>query len=192
MPPEILEGYKSGKLPRVFFSDLLRLELLLQRGGTWLDSTVYCSGALVPPYMLDSDLFTVQTTPLENHIVPTRTESFFITARPGNPVLRLCRELIYAYLKDYDFLLDYYLFYHCLEIAIETMPDEWSRTVYEPRADIFALADEVYGPMSPEKLRYRLEGYPFHKLSYKESYTPDSALSGMLERGLAAAEAALA
>lgn len=164
----------------MFFSDLLRTELLVQHGGTWVDATIFCSDADIPPYMLDSDLFLVQTTPVENRIVPTRIESFFITASKNNIILKLCQKIMYEYLQQYNFLIDYYLFYHCFELAIEAFPEEWDKTIYEPRADIFALADEVYSPLNKKKLQLRLNGYPFHKLTYKCTVEKGSNLEYLL------------
>lgn len=40
-------------------SDLLRLELLKNYGGTWIDSTVFCTEKC-SEYMLNSDLFIIQ------------------------------------------------------------------------------------------------------------------------------------
>lgn len=42
-PDYIMEKYRKGIITRALFSDLLRLELLITHGGTWVDSTVFCS-----------------------------------------------------------------------------------------------------------------------------------------------------
>ena len=59
-PEYIQKKIDSGIITRTHMSDLLRLELLIQYGGTWIDATVFCSGGRIPTYMFDSDLFFFQ------------------------------------------------------------------------------------------------------------------------------------
>lgn len=40
LPEFIMEKRKKGFIPAALFSDILRLELLIKYGGTWIDSTV--------------------------------------------------------------------------------------------------------------------------------------------------------
>ena len=44
LPDFIVKKWENGKIPAALFSDLLRLELLIKYGGTWIDSTVLCTG----------------------------------------------------------------------------------------------------------------------------------------------------
>lgn len=40
LPDYIVKKWEKGRIPADLFSDLLRLELLIRYGGTWIDSTV--------------------------------------------------------------------------------------------------------------------------------------------------------
>ena len=44
LPDFIVKKWEKGRIPAALFSDLLRLELLIKYGGTWIDSTVLCTG----------------------------------------------------------------------------------------------------------------------------------------------------
>lgn len=44
LPEYIVKKWEKGRIPAALFSDLLRLELLIKYGGTWVDSTVLCTG----------------------------------------------------------------------------------------------------------------------------------------------------
>ena len=44
LPSYIMEKDGKGIITKTHFSDILRLELLSQYGGTWIDGTVYCRG----------------------------------------------------------------------------------------------------------------------------------------------------
>lgn len=179
-PNFILEKYHKGSITKTLFSDLLRLELLIKYGGLWLDATVLCSGAPIPAYMFHEDLFLFQTTPFENRIVPTRIESFFISAKSNHPMLILCRELLYSYLKKNEYIADYFIIYEIFELVIEAMPKEWEKVIYYPRTDIFTLADEVYKPYNEKLIKILLERFPFHKLSYKEPRAKNSGLDFLI------------
>lgn len=43
-PDYIVKEWEKKQIPPALFSDLLRLELLIKYGGTWIDSTVLCTG----------------------------------------------------------------------------------------------------------------------------------------------------
>lgn len=180
-PNYILERYRAGSITPAFFSDLLRLNLLIQHGGVWLDATVLCSDTHIPSYMLESDLFLFCTTPSENRIIPTQIESFFICASSNNEMLIMCRELLYLYLKQHNDIADYFLIYEMFQLTIESFPEEWAKVIYYPRADIFTLADEVYKPYNPNLISILLNRFPFHKLSYKEHYEEGSAIDYLMK-----------
>ena len=44
LPEHIIKKWEKKQIPPALFSDLLRLELLIKYGGTWIDSTVLCTG----------------------------------------------------------------------------------------------------------------------------------------------------
>lgn len=60
LPDYIEEKYAKGIITHTHFSDILRVTLLAKHGGTWIDATVFCSGGVIPHYMLDSDFFVFQ------------------------------------------------------------------------------------------------------------------------------------
>lgn len=46
IPEWVLEKVRAGVMSRTNLSDLLRLSLLAEHGGMWLDATFFCSGSL--------------------------------------------------------------------------------------------------------------------------------------------------
>lgn len=46
IPDWVLEKVRAGVMSRTHLSDLLRLSLLAEHGGLWLDATFFCTGAL--------------------------------------------------------------------------------------------------------------------------------------------------
>jgi hypothetical protein len=166
-PAFIRDKIDRGVITRTHMSDLLRLELLIRYGGTWLDATVFCSSPVVPDYMMDSDLFLFQDLKpgWDGHC--QRISSWMITACTGNPILRLTRALLYEYWKKNTKMADYFLFHDFFELAIEAYPEEWSKVVPCSNAAPHILLLRLFEPYREEVWEAVKEMTPFHKLSYK-------------------------
>ena len=112
LPDYIIRRREKKQIPPAHFSDLLRLELLIKYGGTWIDSTVLCTGVNndnenANVNYLDTDLFMFQYTQ------PGSSEwggigNWFISACTNNPVLTVLRDMLYVYWREHDCVLDYY------------------------------------------------------------------------------------
>ncbi len=167
LPDYIEEKAARGIIPKAQYSDLLRLELLLRHGGTWIDSTVFCSGGNIPDYMLNSDLFMFQTLKpgLDGH--PTSISNWFITACTGHPLLMLTQALLYEYWKKHDFLVDYFIFHLFFQLAIEAYPEEWSRVIPFSNSVPHILLLRLFEKADEKTWQALQDMTPFHKLSYK-------------------------
>lgn len=44
LPPHVVERYERGEMPAALFADLLRLEVLIRHGGTWMDASMWVTG----------------------------------------------------------------------------------------------------------------------------------------------------
>ena len=181
LPDFIVKKWEKGRVPAALFSDLLRLELLIKYGGTWIDSTVLCTGGSssstseatksmtkfqgssgsinendnyqefensrinstsknskldTDPKLstlnselkhkmlefLNADLFLFQYSRQGSKEISI--SNWFITARKNNEVLRVLREMLYAYWKDYDCVLDYYMFHLFFSMIAKEYPEE--------------------------------------------------------------------
>jgi len=166
-PGFIQEKIDSGVITKTHMSDLLRLELLIRHGGTWLDATVLCSSLEVPSYMMDSDLFVFQDLKpgWDGHC--QRISSWMITARTGHPILRLTRALLYEYWRKNTQMADYFLFHDFFELAIEAYPEEWNEVIPCSNAAPHILLLRLFEPYRRDVWEAVKEMTPFHKLSYK-------------------------
>ena len=150
-------------------SDLIRLELLIRYGGTWIDSTVYCSGGDYPNYMMDSDLFLFQNLKpgLDGHC--TSISNWFITSCTNNPILLLVRALLFDYWTKNNKLIDYFIFHDFFELAIEAYPNEWSKVVPFSNSTPHILLLRLFEDYDNDTLKYINDMTKFHKLTYKFS-----------------------
>ena len=168
-PDYIMEKLKRGIITYTHLSDLLRVELLIRYGGTWLDSTVFCSGSNIPRYMLDSDFFVFQNLrPGDNGNV-LNFSSWFMTSCSNNKILLLTRELLYAYWKKNNSMIDYFLIHHFMMIVAKYYKEDWNRIIQFPNSLPHVLLLMLFEPFNQEKWNAVTAACPFHKLAYKRS-----------------------
>lgn len=166
-PVHIQEKIDSGVITKTHFSDLLRLELLINHGGTWVDATLFCSGGSIPAYMLDSDLFVFQNLKpgLDGHC--TCISSWFMTACTNHPILLLVRHLLYTYWETHTKLADYFLIHDFFQLAIEAYPQEWAQVVPFSNSTPHILLLRLFDLYNSAVYDAICQQTPFHKLSYK-------------------------
>lgn len=169
LPEYIVKKWEKGRIPAALFSDLLRLELLIKYGGTWIDSTVLCTGLHENPYnnekFLDADLFLFQYT--QQGEIPVSISNWFITACTNNEVLMALREMLYAYWKDYDCTLDYYIFHLFFSMLSKEYPEAIKAMPYGCSQNSLALLHhwgEKFDQKKWDKLASRV---CFHKLAFR-------------------------
>lgn len=151
LPGFIVGKWEKGRIPAAMFSDLLRVELLIWYGGTWIDSTVLCTGfgtqkSQIPrkeetntnltnytnnsqlEHFMNADLFLFQYT--KEGSVPVSISNWFITACRNNEVLMVLREMLFAYWRDYDCVLDYYIFHLFFAMISKEYPEQMAAMPY--------------------------------------------------------------
>lgn len=168
-PDYIITKIESGIITTTHLTDLLRLELLIKYGGTWIDSTVLCTGNKYPDYLFDSELFVFQNLKpgLDGH--PTRISSWFITSCTNHPILILTRHLLYKYWKKNKHMINYFIFHMFFELAIEAYPKEWNKVVPFSNSTPHILLLRLFEKHNEHMWKSIKEQTCFHKLSYKFS-----------------------
>lgn len=109
-PDFIIKKYKNGIISKAHFTDLLRLELLIKYGGTWIDSSVFLTG-------YNKELFDSDFLVFKNNSKSIIASSWFITSNKNNPILKITRDILYDYWEHRNFQLHYYLFHLCFTLA---------------------------------------------------------------------------
>ena len=170
LPGYIVEKWNNNQIPPAHFADLLRVSLLIKYGGTWIDSTVLCTG-LYPQNeketlsYLDADLFMFQyTRPGSNQW--GGIGNWFITSCTNNEVLLVLRDMLFAYWNDYGCMLDYYIFHQFFSMLRSVYPSEIAAMPYgyAPRSlELGRHWGDVFNQERWDNLVLRV---CFHKLSY--------------------------
>ena len=122
-PDYVLDKYHKGMMTPTHFSDMLRLELLIKFGGTWIDASV-----LITKYeekFFDKDLFFFQ-----DNIEACAGSSWFITAEKDSPILKTVRDLLYEYWKTANELYNYFLFHLFFKMTTERYIEDIKKIPY--------------------------------------------------------------
>lgn len=166
-PDYIQFKIEKGIISGAHLSDLLRLELLIKYGGTWMDATIFCSGSNIPAYMLDSDLFLFQCMKPGRDGHSTTISNWFITATSNNKILMAVRWLLYAYWEDNNEVCDYFIFHDFFQIVIEKYVEEWQQVVPFSNSVPHMLLLRLFDKYDEKIWMAIKEQSPFHKLTYK-------------------------
>ena len=176
LPDYIIRRTEKKQIPPAHFSDLLRLELLIKYGGTWIDSTVLCTGVNndnenANVNYLDTDLFMFQYTQ------PGSSEwggigNWFISACSNNEVLMVLRDMLYAYWREHDCVLNYYLFHLFFSMLREVFPEQIAAMPYAYAPRSLALVHHWGEPFDEAKWQRLTERVCFHKLTYMKDKVP--------------------
>ena len=167
IPDFIMEKLHKGIITRTHFSDILRVELLIQNGGTWIDATVLCTGN-VPIYMMEDEFFIFQKVKPGSDGSAINMSSWFMSAWSNQKFLLATRELLYAYWKKNDRMIDYFLLHLFMMIVKDYYLKEWQQKVIPyPNSLPHVIQLMLFESFDQRRWDAALASTPFHKLTYK-------------------------
>lgn len=180
LPEHIVRKFERGQIPPALFADLLRLEVLIQCGGTWMDATILCTEPKLLLHdlwiqeIMDCDLFMFQGL-YKGDSRFHGISNWFITARRGNRPLMVLRDVLTEYWRDFSVTLDYYMFHDFFFTIAKHYPEDIATMPrrnrlgplrlmqgkgYEITADGLQLKEEPW-------VQLLIERVCIHKLDYK-------------------------
>ena len=179
LPEHIVRKYERGQIPPALFADLLRLEVLIQYGGTWMDATMLCTepGLLAKDSWLreimDCDLFMFQALRKGDPRF-YGISNWFITARPGSRPLMVLRDVPTEYWRNNCVTLDYYMFHDFFFTIANLYPEEIAAMPRRNRLGPLRLLQGKGYEMTTDGLRLKeelwvrllFERVCVHKLAY--------------------------
>lgn len=118
IPSYIMEKVKSKTITLTHFSDILRNALLSQKGGIWLDASIY----LTEPYKLyDLPYQTIKQNKVDDgkFVSAYRWTGFCQAGVKGNPLNSFVYDMFLAYHKREKELIDYYLIDYFMALGYE-------------------------------------------------------------------------
>ena len=168
-PRHIVEKFNAGNISPTHFSDLLRLELLINYGGIWLDSCVFVTGR--EPYYLHYPLFIFQG--IWKNQPAHLGSSWFIVSERENPIMRTTRDLLYKFWEEHNSISGpfYFLVHLMFKLAAEKYPEVWEKVPRFSNVPPHILQFEFFNKFSCERFEQIKNMSHFHKLTWK--YPPE-------------------
>lgn len=168
IPEFIMDKLHKGIITRTHFSDILRVELLIQNGGTWIDATVFCSGGEIPTYMMENEFFMFQKVKPGSDGSAINMSSWFMSAWSNQKFLLATRELLYAYWKKNDRMIDYFLLHLFMMIVKDYYLKEWQEKIIPyPNSLPHVIQLMQFEQFDQRRWDAAVASSPFHKLTYK-------------------------
>lgn len=118
IPLHILDLYYSGHITHALFSDILRVSLIHQQGGLWMDSTMLVTQTL-PPNIFELPLFSIRTKEFGNFVSRCRWTGFCLAGQKYNILGKLLCESFNEYFKKEKYSIDYFLIDYLINIIYE-------------------------------------------------------------------------
>lgn len=164
--PEYIERkHQQGRIPHAHYTDIVRLLLLIQHGGVWIDSTILLTGEL-PLYATETPLFVFQREP-EGHV---EMGICFISSDKNHPILHAQLALLLEYWKHENDLVSYSIFHLFWTMAVYSsskLQELWKGVQYIPCAILDVLMHDLSTQYSEDRWNEIKRISPIHKLTYK-------------------------
>lgn len=171
IPEYILNKVESGNITLTHFSDILRMSLLFEHGGLWMDATVY-SAAEIPLSIFSQQFFSVRTPKEGNWVSRCLWTGFFIGGVKGHPLFGFVRQLFFDYWKEHDELLDYFLIDLAIVMAYDNLPQ-----IRKSIDDGVWTTDKLYVPQSNidkyidiDRYHEILKEWTYFKMTYRDYF----------------------
>lgn len=172
-PEWVEEKRKLGIFSRTHYSDLLRLSLLAQYGGMWIDSTFFCVGDKLADYF-KCPLWSIKRP---DYLHASVASGYFAgyswyCNKDNRKIFIVIRDIAFYYWKHYSFLVDYLLVDYWVVLAQRHY--DWIKDAFNNIPPNNPMCDELYkilGEKYDENKWNELKQNTYlFKLTWKQTY----------------------
>lgn len=173
IPDILIEKYRLGRIKAAHFADILRVELLAQQGGLWLDATMLVTRDL-PQEIFEVPFFSVKTESRRYFVSQCRWAVFCLGAQKGNPLFVQLASLFEQYLMSTDLFVDYFLFDNFIDMLYKRYPVIKTQIDNLPMNNprVHDMAPLLCNKVSDKQYEDMVKDTYLFKLSYK-NYTSE-------------------
>ena len=170
-PKHIIEKFDKKIITMTTLSDILRMSLLSEYGGVWIDSTVFFTDEL-PNEFFEKEFYSQKMQDTE---VAKREASksmwcgFCMAGHSSNPLFHFVRDAFSEWWKKYDDIVDYVLIDYLILEGYKNFPriKELVDAVPNNNTGVFEMYKVLNQPYSAELYNKLTDNNVIHKLTYK-------------------------
>jgi len=160
--------YNKLRGNKTHFSDILRVALLEEHGGTWIDATCYCSGSTAPLYesAKKTGYFAYSFVEGQEFLL----SSWFMASRPNEIIPKLLRDALYFYWSEREELEHYYLLHYMFEALYNLHAEfraSWDSKYFLDREPPHYLQRKLFHKFNSDEWNDLMSMSIVHKLTYK-------------------------
>ena len=115
IPFEIAKAYQTGKLKHAHYADIIRILLLAQHGGLWMDATLLVTQD-IPEKIFQTPFYSIKTKEFGYFVSRCRWAVFCLAGWKHNILFEKLSECFTAYFKQRDVMIDYFMFDQLIDI----------------------------------------------------------------------------
>lgn len=171
IPTYIIEKVRNKTITLTHFSDILRVSLLRDNGGLWMDATLYTSG-LIEEKIFNQSFFSVRTPDDGQWVSKCLWTGFFMGAPKGHPLYSFMCDLFYEYWRTHDELLDYFLIDLGIRMAYDNIP-QIKKSIDEGvwfTDKLFVPEKNIAKPFDKELYTAITSEWSFYKMTYRDYF----------------------
>ncbi len=171
IPSYIIEKVRNKQITLTHFSDILRVSLLAEYGGLWMDATMFTTGP-IPLEFFKKDFFSIRTPDDGQWVSRCLWTGFFMGGVKGHPLFQFMRDLFFDYWKEHTELLDYFLIDVGIVMAYDNIPlirQSVDRGVWNTD-QLFFLQKNISKPFNQEQFDHVLAQWSFFKVTYRDYF----------------------
>ncbi len=164
IPDFIIEKWRNGIICNAHFADIIRLALLIQHGGLWMDATVYMTGPL-PEYITDGEFFGYRDGFFNCDLI--NFGNWLIYSKPNNILLNETYSLLLCYWKKYNYAKHYFIFQMFFRMVTDAYEDYWESIPYFNQMNLHIFSFEFLNEYNEKRFKQLCDLTPIHKLTNK-------------------------
>lgn len=176
IPDYIMSKLDRKQITLTHFSDILRLALLSEYGGIWMDATLFMVEKF-PRDMENYSIYSIKHNKFSDyHVCKGKWSGFFLACGENNSALKLFRDFFYEYWKNEDSLITYFLIDCIIAICYENINEIRTAIDIVPtnNENVFELQNNLFNDYNEEEyLKMKINTHVF-KLSWKLDFASDN------------------
>ena len=165
----IMQKVEAGIITLTHFSDIVRVSVLAEQGGVWLDATIFAASNFST--IFQEGIWSIKKPDVKQKYIPKGRWSIYAIGAPKNSILIiLMRELFNWYWTYHSSMLDYFLVDYCMDYLYDTFPEIRSMIddIPENNQQVLFLQKKLGHTFTTEILSPLFVDTQLFKLSWKE------------------------
>ena len=168
IPDYIIEKQEAGYISFAHLADIMRVFLIAEHGGLWLDSTIYVSKP-IPDYIFAKSFYSLHSIHSKTPFVADdRFYTFVLGGTTASNLFMFEKEFFAEYCKENDVMIDYYLLDYSIMLQYFNIPHikEEIDNLEVTSESLYSLVDMLNEPYDEIKMQKALDENLFSKLRW--------------------------